>query len=567
GDNVKDVLYMNIQAPKPQTIKEYEIAIYAFDAAGNRQANPVKAWRGSVDMKDQYAWDGKTDSGILVPDGQYQVALRLLYNNDDAFSLSSPSILVDTVGPTISASAAPLLFSPNGDGNKDTVTFTQNSSVGDDWSGRIRDASGAIIRTWSWKSEAKSFVWDGKNASGAVVRDGVYSYEVGATDMAGNAASAKISGIRVDGTKPKVYVTTSDTGMSPNGDGIRDEVSFTIVVEQREGIESWRFALIDKKGEEKSFFGGSGSEVPARLVWDGRDLQGQVVQGDYIGKLVVNYSKGDVAQASSAPVLVDVDPPSVTISVDPEYFSPDGDGAGDRLTFGIDVDGAAGIVDWKLEVFETAIVESSNPNAVSSERLFTEWNGKGKPPAKIVWDGKSPRGELVEAASDYPFKFVARDALGNTTTVSGVIAVDVLVIRDGDKLKIKIPSIVFRANYADFVGLSQDIIANNEKVIARVAQILNKFPDYRILTEGHANNVGKMLGYSQSRIDSEETKELIPLSTGRAELVRTMLIQNGVDARRLSVEGLGSRRPVVSFSDVENRWKNRRVEFVLIKNQ
>ncbi len=567
GDSVKDVLYMNIQAPKPQTIREYEIAVHALDAAGNRQANPVKAWRGSTDMKDQYAWDGRTDSGILVPDGKYQVALRLLYNNDDAFSLSSPSILVDTVGPTISASAAPLLFSPNGDGNKDTVTFTQNSSVGDDWNGRVRDASGAIIRTWSWKSEAKSFVWDGKNASGAVVRDGVYSYEVGATDLAGNAASAKIAGIRVDGTKPKVYVTTSDTGMSPNGDGIRDEVSFTIVVEQRDGIESWRFALIDKKGEEKSFFGGSGSDVPSRLVWDGRDLQGQVVQGDYIGKLVVNYSKGDVAQASSAPVLVDVDPPSVTISVDPEYFSPDGDGAGDRLTFGIDVDGAAGIVDWKLEVFETAIVESSNPNAVSSERLFTEWNGKGKPPAKIVWDGKSPRGELVESASDYPFKFVARDALGNTTTVSGVIAVDVLVIRDGDKLKIKIPSIVFRANYADFVGLSQDIIANNEKVIARVAQILNKFPDYRILTEGHANNVGKMLGYSQSRIDSEETKELIPLSTGRAELVRAMLIQNGVDARRLSVEGLGSRRPVVSFSDVENRWKNRRVEFVLIKNQ
>ena len=239
----------------------------------------------------------------------------------------------------------------------------------------------------------------------------------------------------------------------------------------------------------------------------------------------------------------------------------------DTLTFGIGVDAAAGVVDWKLEVFETAIVESSNPNAVSSERLFAEWNGKGKPPTRIVWDGKSPRGELVESATDYPFKFVARNALGNSTTVSGVIAVDVLVIRDGDRLKIKVPSIVFRANYADFVDLSPDIVARNEKVVARIAQILNKFPDYRIRIEGHANNVGKMLGYSQVRIESEEKKELIPLSTGRAELVRTMLIQNGVDARRLSVEGLGSSEPVVSFSDVENRWKNRRVEFVLIKNK
>jgi len=43
---------------------------------------------------------------------------------------------------------------------------------------------------------------------------------------------------------------------------------------------------------------------------------------------------------------------------------------------------------------------------------------------------------------------------------------------------------VFRANYADFVGLPSEITERNEKVIARIAQILNKFPDYRIRIEG-----------------------------------------------------------------------------------
>ena len=567
GDGVKDSLYINIQASKPQSIKEFDVSIYALDDSGKRLANPVRSWRGGAGLQDQYAWDGKTDSGIQAPDGRYQATMRLLYNNDDTFSLASPVVVLDTVAPKIAASGSPLLFSPNGDGNRDTMTISQNSTPGDDWVGRIKNPSGTIIRTWSWKTEAKSFVWDGKDSAGAMVRDGVYSYEVRSTDPAGNSGSAIVTGITVDATKPKVYVTVSDTGMSPNGDGIRDEVSFTIVVERREGIESWRFSLLDKQGVEKSYFGGAGSEVPARLVWDGRDLQGQVVQGEYIGKLIVNYSKGDIAQASSTAVIVDVEPPKVDISVSPEYFSPDDDGVGDLLTFGINVDTAAGIVDWKLEVYETAIVESSTPAALSSERLFAEWNGKGRPPAKITWNGKSPRGELVESATDYPFKFVGRDALGNSTTVSGVIAVDVLVIRDGDRLKIKVPSIVFRANYPDFIGLSAEIVARNEKVIARIAQILNKFPDYRIRIEGHANNVGKMLGYSQAKIQSEETKELIPLSTGRAELVRTMLIQNSVDSRRLNVEGLGSSEPVVSFTDVENRWKNRRVEFVLIKNQ
>jgi len=567
GDGVKDSLYINIAAPKPQSIAEFEIAIFSLDAGGSRQSSPVKAWRGRADIRDQYVWDGRTDSGILAPDGEYQVAARILYSNDDLFNLASPKVLIDTVGPRISVSAAPMLFSPNGDGNKDTITINQNSSLGDDWTGRMRNAAGTVVRSWTWKNEARSFVWDGKDTAGRVVGDGVYSYEVGTSDLAGNAASARVGGIRVDASTARVYVTASDTGMSPNGDGIRDEVSFTIIVEKREGIESWRFSLLDPKGEERSFFGGSGSDVPARLVWDGRDLQGQVVQGEYVGKLVVTYEKGDVAQATSLPVLVDVDPPSVSITVRPEYFSPDDDGVDDRLTFGIEVDSSAGVVDWKLEVFETAVVESSNPNAVSSERLFASWDGKGKPPAVITWDGKSPKGELVESATDYRFSFVARDQLGNSTEVSGIIAVDVLVIRDGDRLKIKVPSIVFRANYADFVGLSAEIVARNEQVVARIAQILNKFPDYRVRIEGHANNVAKMLGYSQARIQTEETKELIPLSTGRAELVRTMLVGNGVDPRRLSVEGLGSSEPVVSFFDVENRWKNRRVEFVLIKNQ
>lgn len=567
GDGIKDQLYINVQAPRPDTIRDYNISISAVDRNGQKNVNVLRTWSGSKDIKDQYAWDGKTASGIAVPDGVYQVSLRILYENDDLFTLDSPAVFIDTIAPKIELRAEPLLFSPNGDGNKDSITIYQKSVPGDDWTGRIKNASGQVVRTWTFKNEAKTFVWDGKDASGAIVKDGMYIYEISSSDAAGNSAQASIKGITVDATKPKVYVTASDSGMSPNGDGIRDDVSFTIVVEKREGIESWRFSIVDKQGNERSYFGGIGNEVPSRLVWDGRDLMGQVLQGEFMGKLVVRYAKGDIAEAVSTPVTVVTDPPKVTISVSPEYFSPDGDGVDDVLNFNILVDKTSNVADWKLEIYENAVVESSTPNAVGSSRLFMNWSGKGKPPVKIVWDGKSTRDELVESATDYPFTFVARDALGNSTTISGVIAVDVLVIRDGDRLKIKVPSIVFRANYSDFIGLPQDIVARNEKVIARIAQILNKFPDYRIRIEGHANNVGKMLGYSQARIQSEEVKELIPLSTGRAELVRTMLVQNGVDARRLTVAGLGSSEPVVSFLDVENRWKNRRVEFVLIKNQ
>ncbi|MCX7028273.1 MAG: OmpA family protein [Spirochaetes bacterium] len=271
--------------------------------------------------------------------------------------------------------------------------------------------------------------------------------------------------------------------------------------------------------------------------------------------------------ADKAAALLAANPPSVNIMVGPERFSPDGDGENDVLTFKIGTDQAANITDWKLEVFEMAVSESSQPKPTGQGQLFMGWDGKGKPPATISWNGLSPRNELVESATDYPFRFVATNALGKFTTVTGIVVVDVLVIKDGNNLKLKVPSIVFRADYADFVGLAPDTVVNNEKVVARIAQILNRYPNYKIKIQGHANSIAKISGLSQDKVQAEEVNELIPLSTGRANLVMAMLIKNDVDAKRLSVEGLGSSKPVVSFSDADNRWKNRRVEFVLEKSK
>jgi len=150
-----------------------------------------------------------------------------------------------------------------------------------------------------------------------------------------------------------------------------------------------------------------------------------------------------------------------------------------------------------------------------------------------------------------------KDDLGMTSVVRGYIPVDVMVIRDGDKLKIAVPSIIFRENAADFNGLASEVVDKNVQVLRRIAEILNKFKDYKVQVEGHANNV--------TGTQKEEDSELIPLSLQRADAVRTFLIQNGVDSARLSSIGMGGTRPVAKRNDRENWWKNRRVEFILIK--
>ena len=172
---------------------------------------------------------------------------------------------------------------------------------------------------------------------------------------------------------------------------------------------------------------------------------------------------------------------------------------------------------------------------------------------------------------DYPWKFVVTDSLGMTSTMEGKISIDILVNRDGNVLKMAVPAIIFRANHADFKTakeakgskVTEQQAKNNERVLKRVAKVLEKFPDYTVTVVGHANNI--------TGTEAEETSTengnipLIPLSQDRAEFVKAKLVSYGIDASRLKTEGKGGRERIAALKDRENWWKNRRVEFILHK--
>lgn len=270
--------------------------------------------------------------------------------------------------------------------------------------------------------------------------------------------------------------------------------------------------------------------------------------GRYAVELKLSYIKGDEVSASTPAFLVNAKAPTLGVRLSPRYFSPDNDGLEDELFINLTADSASSFTDWSFEIREPI---------GSSGNIFWKTGGAGKITERIIWDGRSLKGELVQAATDYPFTFTVKDDVGMVSVVRGYIPIDVMVIRDGDKLKIAVPSIIFRKNAADFNELASDVVDKNTQVLKRIAEILNKFKDYKVQVEGHANNV--------TGTQTEEEAELIPLSLLRADAVRMFLINNGVDSARLSSLGMGGTRPVAQRSDRENWWKNRRVEFILIK--
>lgn len=549
GDGVKDTITFTPIIKATTAVASYTLTI----SDGNK--NIVKTYKGTNKVPASFSWNGiadplpETTTGERVQDGFYSASLEVTLVNQQSSISTAPEFEIDTKYPEIEVQTPYTVFSPNEDGNKDTLIIQQNSSNEGQWNASIKDSKNTIVKTFTWNGLAENFEWDGCDESGNLLADGTYSYFVFAEDKAGNKTEKTIKNIVLDARKPKAYITAELSAFSPNGDTIKDIQKFSIVTNIPEGLASWSVSIKPEGSQDtiKSWNSSQSETLPSIINWDGKDSNNKIAHGSYYAELAISYTKGDEIKVSTPSFIVNAVAPALNVRLAPKYFSPDNDGIDDELFISLTASSISAFEDWSFEI--------SEPN--DAKRIFWKTGGKGKIAERIIWDGRSTKGELVQSATDYPFTFTVTDNVGMTSVVKGYIPVDVLIIKDGDKLKIAVPSIIFRENEADFIGLDADVIDKNTQVLRRIAEILNKFKDYKIQVEGHANNV--------TGTQKEEDTELIPLSQKRANAVKDFLVQNGVDAARLSTIGMGGTKPVALRDDRENWWKNRRVEFILIK--
>jgi outer membrane protein OmpA-like peptidoglycan-associated protein/flagellar hook assembly protein FlgD len=520
-----------------------------------------------VVVPKEVKWDGRTTAGATAPDGVYTVKVESIDDNGNRGESEPYKVAVDSTPPTAAITAPKdpngLIFSPDGDGKKDDIVIRASGSKEDLWKVEVRDSADKVVRKLDSKDSALGDIrWDGKDDSGKTAPDGVYKVEVASIDRAKNSVAADLPNIIVNTAAVSIYAMANAQGFSPNGDGQFDSVEYSFLVSVAEGVTGWKFVLSGADGKVRKTFDGKGDKVPEKVTWDGKGDDGKIVDGSYTGVLTVTYAKGSQPEAKTTPVVLDTKAPEIVLNIAPVPFSPDNDGEDDEIGIGIGIKDVSDIQDWSLEIDESAVSDTASSG---KSRLFMKYEGVGRPAERIVWDGKSLKGELVEAATDYPLRLTVRDVLGNKATAKGVLPVDILVVRDGDRLKIKVPSIVFRPDFDDFKNLPQETVDKNVLVLKRIAQILNKYKSYQVRIEGHANNIGKINASSEAEIMKEENASVLPLSKKRADAVRSYLIQYKVGGDRLTTRGLGSSEPVVDPVDADNRWKNRRVEFILEK--
>lgn len=109
-------------------------------------------------------------------------------------------------------------------------------------------------------------------------------------------------------------------------------------------------------------------------------------------------------------------------------------------------------------------------------------------------------------------------------------------------------------NNVTFAFDKADLTTEAQNALNTVARVLNQYPQTTITVTGHTDDIG-----------AEKYNQL--LSELRAASVATYLAKTGVNASRVTQQGMGESMPKVSNNSEANRAQNRRVEMAIKADQ
>ncbi len=210
-------------------------------------------------------------------------------------------------------SAYPGVFSPNNDGKLDTVTVQYELSDACTITLDFLDASGATRKTYSTTTPIlgpSSYVWDGRDAAGNIVPDGVYTVRLKASLVSNPAVTdTEIITVIVDTTAPLIdikspldgsYISTDITVTGTVSDADMNQYSLTY-------SGSGSPVVLDNGNQNRSnyFFG---------------SMNG-LAEGNYTLSIQANDAGQNVAQKNIS-FTIDRTPPAVTLAApkNGEYY-------------------------------------------------------------------------------------------------------------------------------------------------------------------------------------------------------------------------------------------------------
>ena len=274
-------------------------------------------------------------------------------------------------------------FSPNGDGQGDTIPVRARFTESVAWTARIQGSGGNVLWQKTGTGAIFESQWDGL-VNGAPVADGTYTVTVSGVDPWGNGPGTSTRTLVADTVKPTVASVTPGadpaTFFTPNGDGWRDTIAWT---GQNSETGSLRVQVLDAKSAVVRTFSVTNGTVPETLTWDGRTNAGAYApDGYYTARIAPVDLAGNIGSPVDRPFTLIGALRAVTTSV-PLFFPHDNDALA-KTTF------------LKFTLNRPMTVTWTLRNA-ANQTVITRLNTGLRPAGSYGWtfNGRLPNGTML----------------------------------------------------------------------------------------------------------------------------------------------------------------------------
>lgn len=345
-------------------------------------------------------WNGKDDSGTIVPDGLYTYKIDTTNTSGGALSAVG-TITVDKTAPSLTGVSS----APNPLTSATTVTTSYTVSEPVKTTISIYTTGNTLVKILrsnvAETAGAHSVDWNGKNSSGTLVGDGMYRAKITAVDYVGFSATV-IDTLTVDRSTPTI------TGVSDSPDPFKATGSNTTIIRYTVS-ETVRLSLkiFDSTGTAvRTLVDATATAGVKSSAWNGKDDSGVLVpDGVYTYYIDATDTSGGAANVGGS-ITVDRTAPTISAnSVSPNPFHPTGL---NTMTVSYTLSEPCKVT--------VAVYNSSNiliKTLCSNVSLPAGANS-------ITWDGRNSRNILITTPDTYIYKIIAVDGVGLTAQMPGV---------------------------------------------------------------------------------------------------------------------------------------------------